>query len=114
MPRKRPAARSMANLLESRRSVLTLSFAATAMDAGLTTMLVIPTWVSARGKTKAENPASEAEVSVAPGNHGSKLAARLAGSAETVAVLTICLWHTHVTVYVSLCTSTPTYTRSPA
>src|SRR5215831_1494740 len=51
---------------------------------------------------------------MAPGNHRSKLAARRPGSAGTVAVLTLCLRHTHVTVYVSLGTSTPTYTRSPA
>src|SRR5678815_1889377 len=107
MPRKRPSARSMASFLASRRSGLTLSLAATAMDAGLTTMLVIPVLVRARCSTKAENPASYAEYNVAPGNHRSKLTAKLAGSAWTVAVFTICLWHTHVTVYVSLCTSTP-------
>jgi len=47
-----------ASLLESRRSVLTLLFAATAREAGLTTMLLIPALVSARCSTKAENPAS--------------------------------------------------------
>src|SRR5262249_16278535 len=94
MPRKRPSARSMASFLESRRSVLTLSLAATAIDAGLTTILRILALVSTRCSTKAENPASYTEYSVASGNHRGKLAARPAGSACTVTVFTICLWHT--------------------
>src|SRR5215468_11290985 len=103
----------MASFLASRRSVLTLSLAATATDAGCTTMFVIPAWVRARCSTKPENPASYAEDSVASGNHRGTLTARLAGSAGTVAVFTNCLWHTQLTVYVALCTSMPTYTRSP-
>jgi hypothetical protein len=47
--------------------------AATAMDAGLTTMFVIPAVVRTRCSTKAENPASYTEYSVAPGNQRSKL-----------------------------------------
>src|SRR6266851_7205895 len=97
MPCRRPSDRSMAHFLESRRSVLTLSLAATAMDAGLTTMFMRPALVSARCSTNAENPASYAVDSLAPGNHGDTLAVRPAGSALTVAVFTICLLHTHVT-----------------
>src|SRR6266446_567759 len=99
MPRKRPSARSKASFLESLRSVLTLSFAATATDAGLTTMLVMPAFVSERWSTNAENPASYTEESLAPWNHRGKLAARLAGSAWTVAVFTIRLLCMHVTAY---------------
>src|SRR5262252_6209900 len=54
MPRKRPSARSRASFLASRRSVLTLSLAATATEAGLTTMLVIPAVVRMRCNTKPE------------------------------------------------------------
>src|SRR6516165_7169542 len=105
MPRQRPSARSRASFLASRRSVLTFSLAATATEAGLTTMLVIPAVVRTRCNTKPENPASYAEKMLAPGNHRGKLSARRAGSAGTVAVFTICRWQRQVTVYVSLWTS---------
>jgi hypothetical protein len=66
---------------QGRVHFINASLAATAIDAGLTTMFVIPAVVRARCSTKAENPASYAEYSVAPGNHRHKLAASPAGSA---------------------------------
>src|SRR2546430_12381545 len=113
MPRKRPSARSKASCLESRRSVLTWSFAAPATDAGLTTLVVMPAFGSERWRTHADNPASDPEASVAPWNHRGKRAARRAGSAWTVAVFTIRLLCLHVSVEVSLGTSTPTETLWP-
>src|SRR5215467_4666475 len=98
----------MASFFASRRSVLTLSLAATATDAGFTTMVVLPAWVRGRCSTKPENPASYAADSVAPGNHRGTLTARRAGSAGTVAVFTMRRWHTQVTVEVALGTSMPT------
>src|SRR6516164_606429 len=108
-----PSANSRASFLASRRSVLTVSLAATATEAGLTTMLVIPAVVRTRCNTKPENPASYAEKMLAPGNHRGKLSARRTGSAGTVAVFTICRCQRQVTVYVSLWTSMPTSIRSP-
>jgi len=86
---------------------LDLSLAATAMDAGLTTMLVIPVLVRARCSTKAENPPHMPNTMWLR-EPPQQTDGKTRGSAWTVAVFTICLWHTHVTVYVSLCTSTPT------